>query len=258
MTPDILARAAELRALRLPAVMVTLVETRGSTPRKPGARMLVHPDGSTEGTIGGGSVERAVTDDALRALSREEPLVIEYKLTHELAMCCGGQMRFFVEPLMHSPALIVFGCGHIGSAVVDFASRLGFDVVAIDELEENANTGRFPYAHGIVNSYTPADLGDLPFGDDAYVVIVTREHSIDQRLLELCADKPWAYLGVIGSQRKAHLQRQRLAAKGVSDETIGRMRCPVGIDIGAQTPEEIAISVCAELIAERHQKSASR
>lgn len=246
---DVLERVLELRRSRTPAVLVTLIETRGSTPRKPGARMLVLGDGSTEGTIGGGTVEHVVRDAAARVAITGQPTTVTYELTQELAMCCGGQMTFFVEPIMSQPPLILFGCGHVGSAIIYAAAPLGFEIVAVDDLEENANAERLPQAARIINSYESDELGDLPFGDDTLVVIATREHALDQKLLEWCIDKPTRFLGVIGSPRKARMQRERLAAKGVEAAAIDRITCPVGLDIGAQTAEEIAVSVVAQLVA---------
>ncbi len=250
-TRDILERVLELRRQSTPAVLVTLVETRGSTPRKPGARMVVLGDGMSEGTIGGGTVEHVVRDAAARVSKTGQPETVTYELTQELAMCCGGQMTFFVEPIMSPSPLILFGCGHVGSAIIYAAAPLGFEIVAVDDLEENANAERLPQAARIVNSYEQDELGELPFGDDTFVVIATREHGLDQKLLEWCIDKRTRFLGVIGSLRKAHMQRERLAAKGVAAEAIERITCPVGLDIGAQTAEEIAVSVVAQLVALR-------
>ena len=128
---DVLQQLVHLQKRRQPSVLVTLVETRGSTPRKPGARMLVLPDGTTHGTIGGGRVEHAVMQAAEEALREATPRVLSYQLTSELAMCCGGQMKFFVEPVMPRPPLLVFGCGHIGAALLQAASALNLDLVAI-------------------------------------------------------------------------------------------------------------------------------
>jgi len=241
----------QLEALRkdgTQVALVTVVRTSGSTPRKPGCRMLIFADGHTEGSIGGGAVEHLVKEAAQRVLKTTVPELVEHRLTTDLAMCCGGQMTFFVEPVMSNPSLIVFGCGHVGSALIYAASPLGFDITAIDDLDENANTDRLPHAKQIINSYEPADLDSLPFGDDCYVVIATREHSLDQKLLEFCIDKQSAYLGVIGSPRKAKMQLERMRSKSVAEQSLERVRCPVGLDIGALTPEEIAVAVCAEMI----------
>ena len=248
---DLLERVLEIRRQRQRAVLVTVIAARGSTPRKPGAKLLLFSDGHTEGTVGGGKVEHVIREAALRVLKSESPEVVHHNLTSELAMCCGGQMSFFLEPIMSPPPLILFGCGHIGSAILEAASRLGFDMIAVDDLVENANPERLPGATRIINSYEAEDLADLPFGEDAYVVIATREHAIDQRLLELCLARPSRFLGVIGSPRKAKAQRERLTAKGFDASLIDRVRCPVGLDIGAETPAEIAIAIVAELVATR-------
>ncbi len=248
---DLFAHIAALRRERRPAALATVVETHGSTPRKPGARMLVHHDGQSEGSVGGGAVEQVVREAAARVLRTGRAELVTYKLTHDLAMCCGGQMTLFVEPIMSPPPLIVFGCGHVGRAVVYAAAPLGFDIVAVDDLRDNANPERLPQATRIIHSYEAADFADLPFGDDAFVVIATREHALDQKLIEYCLARPSRFLGVIGSPRKAHLQAERLRAKGFAPEAIARVRCPLGVDIGAETPEEIAVSVTAELVAVR-------
>ncbi len=248
---ELLERLVELQKQRERAVLITVVEARGSTPRKPGARMLIFPDGRTEGTVGGGKVEHVLRDAATRVLKTENAELVHHNLTTELAMCCGGQMTFFVEPLMTPPTLMVFGCGHVGGALVRIAADLGFTLIGIDDLEENTAPARLPQLARVVSSYEPADLGDLPFGEDTYIVIATREHAIDQRLLEFCLTKPCRYLGVIGSARKAHMQRERLAAKNVPAEQIARITCPMGADIGGETPAEIAVSICAQLIQVR-------
>lgn len=248
---DLFERIPALRHERRGAVLVTVVKTLGSTPRKPGARMLVLDNGGIEGSIGGGVVEHVLRSAAERVLKTRQPELVHHTLTAELGMCCGGQMTFFVEPIVSNPTLIVLGCGHVGAAVIYAAANLAFDIVAVDDLDENANQERLPHAKEIVRSYERDAIDALPFGDDTYVIIATREHALDQKLLELCLRHTHAYVGVIGSPRKAKLQRERLAAKGFSQEDIERVNCPVGLDIGAQTPEEIAVSVCAELVSRR-------
>ncbi|MBI5511840.1 MAG: XdhC family protein [Deltaproteobacteria bacterium] len=248
---DLWERLAGLRAANERAVLVTVVATRGSTPRKPGAKMLFFPDGHIEGTVGGGKVEHVIRTAAARVLANEQAAVVTHNLTTELAMCCGGQMTFFLEPIMSQPVLIVFGCGHVGTALIEAALPLGFDIVAVDDLVENANPERLPQATRIINSYEPEDLRDLPTGDNVYTVILTREHAFDQRLLEHCITRPGRYLGVIGSERKAQMQRERLAAKGFDAALVDKVRCPIGLDIGAETPAEIAVSICAELTRSR-------
>ncbi len=248
---DVLDRVAELRRQRRRAALITVTAATGSTPRKPGARMIVLADGSIEGTVGGGRVEHVVRDAAARVLERRQPEALSYQLTADLDMGCGGTMTLFVEPILMQPPLVVFGCGHVGTALIRAAAPLGFDIIAVDDLEQNANRERLPEATDIINSYVPNELSELPLSDDTFVVIVTREHRFDQQLLELCAEQPLRYLGVIGSPRKARQQRERLRELGLSAAAIARVRCPVGLDIGAETPEEIAVAICAEMISVR-------
>jgi xanthine dehydrogenase accessory factor len=143
---------------------------------------------------------------------------------------------------------MVFGCGHVGLALIEAALPLGFHIVAIDDLNAPAVAQRFSAVRRVIQSYAPEDFVDLPFGNDAYVVIATRDHAHDQSLVEYCLTQPTRYLGVIGSRRKARIQHEQLLAKGFSEEDLRRIHCPIGIDIGAETPEEIAISICAELV----------
>ncbi len=239
----------ELRRARHPVVLVTLVSSRGSTPRKPGAKMLVFPDGSIRGTIGGGRVEHEVIAAATDAFTEGTPRLLNYQLTSELAMCCGGEMSFFLEPLMPPPPLLVFGCGHVGNALLQAAAPLNFDLFAIDDLPQNLTPELLPESCQRLDSYEPEDLNSLPFDSTTSIVIATRDHSLDQRLLEHCIKREFRYLGIIGSQRKAHMQEERLRVRGISEELITRIHCPIGIDIGAQSPAEIATSICAELIS---------
>lgn len=248
---DLFARIAELRARGERAVLVTVVDTHGSTPRKPGARMVVFPNGRTMGTIGGGTVEHRVKEAAAEVMRTGVPQLVHHQLTAELAMCCGGQMTFFVEPVMDQPHLVVMGAGHVGRAILRAAAPLDFRLVAVDDLPEHLEHADLPAVAQRVDSYEPEDLEALPFGPHTFLVIATREHRIDQKLLEMCLRKEFAYLGVIGSKRKALLQRKRLAAKGYDEALIDKVRCPMGVPLPGETPEEIAISVCAELIQVR-------
>ncbi|OGQ83760.1 MAG: hypothetical protein A2289_21075 [Deltaproteobacteria bacterium RIFOXYA12_FULL_58_15] len=248
---DMIQRVAELKRQRQRAVLVTVTQAKGSTPRKPGSRMIVFPDGSIEGTVGGGKVEHVVRDIAIEVFASREPKSVTYQLSRDLDMGCGGEMTLFVEPVVTQPPLIVFGCGHVGTALIHAAAPLDFDIIAVDDLVQNANRDRLPEATDIFNSYESEDLAGLPFGDDTYIVILTREHKFDQQMLELCIKEPFRFLGVIGSPRKASLQRQRLVGAGIKAEVLERVRCPIGVDIGAETPAEIAISICAELVSVR-------
>ncbi len=252
---DILSLAAAATRNRKRTAMVTVIECAGSTPRKPGARMLVYENGEIAGSIGGGVVEHKIIEFSQKVISQGYAEIITYKLTAELAMCCGGQMKFFVEPMMIKPNLLVMGCGHVGKALIECAAPLGFEIYAIDDLSENIQSERLPQAQHTLNSYDRSSLAELPFDEDTYVVIATREHRIDQELLEFCLQKEYAFLGCIGSERKATMQRQRLSAKGFEQTRIEQIACPVGVDIAAQTPEEIAVSICAQMIKSRNSSA---
>lgn len=244
------ARIAEAEDSGSPAALVTVVAATGSTPRSPGARMLVFEDGSIAGTIGGGTVEEQAIAAAKKTLDHGRPQVLEYQLTQQLGMCCGGAVTLFVERIGGQARLIVFGAGHVGTALVRMASLAGFAVHVADEREELLNVERLPDARALHD-----DLDDpaLPFADHTYVLIVTHDHALDQRLVEKVLKKPHAWLGMIGSRRKAHLMRERLAAKGFDPDAISAVRSPVGLSIAAETAEEIAVSILAELITLRRE-----
>lgn len=210
--------------------------------------MLVLQDGSIEGTIGGGRIEQTAIEEALAALDDGRPRFVEHNLTQELGMCCGGSIALFVEPLVGAPPLILFGAGHVGTALTRMAAQAGFQVHVADEREELLRPSRLPEARALY-----PDLLDpaLPFSEAAFVMVTTHDHALDQRLVEKALTKPFRWLGLIGSRRKAHLTRERLRAKGFTEEQIGRVRSPVGMSIGAETPEEIAVSILSEIIARR-------
>jgi xanthine dehydrogenase accessory factor len=251
---SIFARIAEIESSGGRAALVTVVRATGSTPREPGARMLVHPDGAIEGTIGGGRIEQAAIEEARAAIQDLRPRYVEHKLTQELGMCCGGSIALFVEPIVGAPRLIVFGAGHVATALVRMAAQAGFVVHVADEREELLNAVRLPEARAL-----HPDLDDpaLPWSEGTFVMVTTHDHALDQQLVEKALKKPFRWLGLIGSRRKAHLTQERLRAKGFGEDQIAKVRSPVGIAIGAETPEEIAVSILGEMIARRREMAFS-
>ncbi|MBL9005373.1 MAG: XdhC family protein [Myxococcales bacterium] len=234
-------------------VLCTVVRTAGSTPRKRAARMLVS-EHEQWGTIGGGRVEKQILDAARALLGQGEAAAattLRYHLTRELGMCCGGEMEVLVEPMIPAPFLVICGGGHIAQALVPLAVPLGFVPILVEDLEELGNPERFPQAARIVDSFDPRDWRDLPLDRRCYVVIVTRDHQVDQALLEALLPYDLAYLGLIGSERKVRMFRQRLINKGAPSERLDRVFAPIGLDIGAETPEEIALAIAAELVRVR-------
>jgi xanthine dehydrogenase accessory factor len=251
---DVFDELVRLRRERRPCALATVVRTSGSTPRKAAARMLVRGDGSIVGTIGGGRVENEVVLAAVALIAEgtaARAKLLRYHLTHELAMCCGGEMEVFVEPLVPEPPLVVCGAGHVAHALVPLAREVGFQPIVVDEAEEWATPERFPAAARILDSFDVRDWKEIALDDNTYVVIVTRDHAQDQALLEALLPRKLAYLGLIGSKRKIAMFKQRLEAKGLDVSRFDRLHAPIGLDIGAQTPEEIAVAIVAQLISVR-------
>ena len=238
------------RAERRRFVMATVTESRGFTPRKPGAHMLIAEDGETAGTIGGGAIEREVLDAARELLATGGSVTLKRHLTQELGMCCGGEMAIFLEAIEPAPPLLVFGAGYIAKPLAALAASCGFAVSVIDARAEWATTERFPAARVFLRD-PEAWVRELELTGDEFVVVVTHDHALDQRLVQALLERPARFLGMIGSVPKQRKFALRLKAKGFTDAEIARLQTPLGISIGADTPEEIAVSVMAQVIAVR-------
>src|SRR4051812_25739086 len=246
---DVFDELVRLRREGVPCALATVVRTSGSTPRKSAARMVVLADGTVLGTVGGGRIEKEVIDATVALLAEgnaARPKMLRYHLTHELAMCCGGEMEVFVEPLVPEPPLVVCGGGHVARALVPLARSVGFAPYVVEDLEELGTPERFPDAVALVDIFDLRDWKDVPLDERTYAIVVTRDHAQDQALLEGLIEKDLAYLGMIGSRRKVEMFKQRLQAKGVDPSRFERLHAPIGLDIGAQTPEEIAVAIVAE------------
>ena len=259
MSPDELhGKLAELAREGRRFVLALVVDTSGSSPQKPGARLALVDDGRLLGTIGGGAIEKQILDAAQALLdtpSAPQTRLLETHLTRDLGMCCGGKMTVFLE--RHEPAamLWLFGAGHVNRALAAAAADVGFRVSVIDEREEWLTPERFPRANRIQEDpKLAARRLDVHARD--LVAVATHDHAIDEDVLVALAGKPMAYLGCIGSARKAIRFRERLSARGLAPADIERMQMPMGLDIGAQSPEEIAIAIVAELIRARAAQAA--
>jgi xanthine dehydrogenase accessory factor len=237
--------------------LVTIVRTRGSTPQRVGAKMLVYPDGRTVGTIGGGCYEHDALGKAREALAARRPVLAEYVLSDDVAqetgLICGGQMEVFIEPLQPTPRLLIVGAGHVGFQLARVAGGLGFRVQVIDDREKYASAERFPGADVVVDDI-PGWLSRAEIPPSAFVVVVTRGHRHDLDALRALAPRELGYLGLIGSRAKVARLFEALAAEGVPDEALARVHAPIGLDIGAVTPAEIAVAIAAELVAVRYGK----
>jgi xanthine dehydrogenase accessory factor len=248
---DLYAQVAALVAEGQPFVLATVIESAGSTPQKPGSKMVVLEDGSLRGTVGGGAIEQQIVEAALALLAAPElTRVIETHLTHELGMCCGGRMKVFLEKHGAPAKLTVFGAGHVAKELAALAHQVGFRVTVVDARPEWASAERFPGCE--VLQKDPADHARaVPGGAQEYFCVTTHDHPLDQSVVEALLNKPSAYLGVIGSRRKAERFRMRIKATGAEDAALDRIRSPMGLPIGALTPQEIAVSIVAELVQVR-------
>jgi xanthine dehydrogenase accessory factor len=244
-----------------PAALVTIVSTTGSTPQRVGAKMLVFQDGRTVGTIGGGCYENDAFWKAREAINTRRPELVHYELSDDFAqetgLICGGQMDVYIEPIEPSPELYVIGAGHVGYHLARLAADVGFRVHNVDDREKFANAERFPSAVEVVVDSIPSwiDRANLPA--HAYAVIVTRGHTNDLDALRVLAPRQLRYLGLIGSRAKVARIYDALAADGMPAQLLERVHAPIGLDIGAVTPQEIAVSILAELIAVKHGKTES-
>ena len=232
-------------------VLATVVAARGSAPRGPGARMAVFPDGRVLGTIGGGRLEERVKAEAAAALGHGRARKLMIDLGPELGMCCGGSVEVFVEPLRAAPRLVIFGGGHVSLPLANLAHDVGFRVTVVDEREDYASRERFPVVSEVLAD-DPLDVARaLELDGSEYLLVITHEHRIDEALLGALVGRPFRYLGLIGSRAKVQRFCQRLLSQGVASGELGRIHAPIGLDIGAETPQEIAVSVVAELIRVR-------
>jgi len=238
---------------------VTVVDTKGSTPREVGAKMLVNKDGLIAGTIGGGITEAKVIEETKQALKEGKRRFLTYHLTKEQAALdegaiCGGDMKIFIDILQPKEEVLIFGAGHIAVCVSKLAKMVGFRAVIIDDRKEFANQNRFPEADEIIAEEIEEALTHLNITPSTYIIILTRGHLKDEEVLTLVIRSGAAYIGMIGSRNKNATVFQQLTKKGISQEELNKVHAPIGIDINAQTPEEIAVSIMAEIIQVRREK----
>jgi xanthine dehydrogenase accessory factor len=240
---------------------VTIVRSSGSTPQRTGAKMLVFADGRIVGTIGGGCYENDALGRAREAIASGKPALVKYDLNddfvQESGLICGGQMEVYIDPIAPVPALYIVGAGHVGWHLARFAADAGFRIHVIDDREKFANAERFPSAEKIEVDDIGAWLERADLAPSAYVVVVTRGHTHDFEALRALAARDLRYIGLIGSRAKVARIFDALQAEGMPIEGLARVHAPIGLDIGAVTPAEIAVSILAELIAVRHGRDAS-
>ena len=262
MNREVFSAVADALERGEPAALVTIVSTMGSTPQRVGAKMLVFGDGRIVGTIGGGCYENDAFWKAREAIGTRRPQLVHYELSDDFAqetgLICGGTMDVYIEPIEPSPELYIIGAGHVGFHLARLANEVSFRVHVVDDREKFANAERFPDAAEVVVEDIPAWIERSRLPAHAYVVIVTRGHTNDLDALRALAPRDLRYLGLIGSRAKVARICDELVSEQMDPELLKRVHAPIGLDIGAVTPQEIAVSILAELIAVKHGKIRSR
>jgi xanthine dehydrogenase accessory factor len=240
------------------SAIATIVECKGSSPQKQGAKMLVRDDGSILGTLGGGCLEQEVIQASLMAMKDGQPVTLPFALTErEGGLVCGGNVLVYIEPVMLEPLLVVLGAGHVGKTLSKLARFTGFRVTVVDDRLEFANQENIPDAHEIMVRDFDQAFRDLTIGRDSFIVIATRGHNHDLDAVKAALRTEANYIGLLGSRRKKALLHQALKKSGFPPEDIGRVIIPVGVEIGSVTPEEIAVSIMAQIIQRRRDHGAS-
>ncbi|HUX68668.1 MAG TPA: XdhC/CoxI family protein [Terriglobales bacterium] len=254
---DVYEELVALRRSGRKAALATIVAVRGSIPSFHSAKMLVRDDGSIVGTIGGGCVEAEVWQAAREVIESEKPRTLSFDLNqnpkYDTGLVCGGSLEIFIEPVLPAALLYIFGAGHVSLALYHAARPAGFEVIVVDDREAYANRERFPHAQEVIAEDYDRALARLAPGPSAFLVIVTRGHHDDMRILRWAVQTQAGYIGMVGSKRKAIAIVRELTAAGLKPELFDRVYSPVGLDLGAVTPEEIAVSIVAELIAVRRR-----
>ncbi|MDZ7638342.1 MAG: XdhC/CoxI family protein [Bryobacterales bacterium] len=257
---DVFEELVRLRKLGRKCALATIIEVRGSIPSHENAKMLIRDDGSFVGTVGGGCVEAEVWDAAREVIASERPQKLSFNLGHDASyengLICGGQLDIYVEPILPQPKLLLFGGGHISKSICRVAAIAGFGTAVIDDRESFVNAERFPDAEATLSGEYEEIFPTLAVTGDTYVVIVTRGHRDDMRILRWAVTTPARYVAMVGSKRKVISTVKELEKEGLPRSLFERLHAPMGLDIGAVSPEEIAVSVVAEMIAVRRNPEA--
>ena len=258
---DVFEEIVRVRRERIPAALATVVGGEKSSPGKTGFRMLIYSDGKALGTVGGGLLEAKVREEALRCISDKKPRLVEFALDNQSAdsigLLCGGKVKVFIESIQGPTTMYVFGGDHIAVPLVQFAKALEFAVVVVDDRQDFANKERFPQADEVKVGEFANVTKTMDFSEGDYVVIITRGHAHDEAVLKACLSKARlpGYIGMIGSREKIARAFSSLREQGISQELLAKVRAPLGLNIGARTPAEIALSIIAEIVAYRYGRS---
>ena len=260
MNQEVFGALAEALDRAEEVALVTIVSSTGSTPQRVGAKMLVYADGRTVGTIGGGCYENEAFWKAREAIKSHTPINVKFELTDDIAeetgLICGGQMEVFIEPIEAAPDVYIFGAGHVGYCLARMAHDTGFRIHVVDDREKFADAERFQPGTDVIVEDIPTWLQTHTLPTNAYAVVVTRGHKHDIDALRALAPANLRYVGLIGSRAKVKRIYDALRLEGIPPEALRNVHAPIGLDIGAITPQEIAVSILAELIAVKHGKIA--
>ncbi len=243
--------AAQLQLDHKAGTLCTIIDSSGSTPRHQGSKMLVFEDGNFIGTVGGGEVEIRVIQEALAAQEDGKTRLLKYSMVDPKQGdpgVCGGTLEVYVEPILPDPLVLIIGGGHVGKAVVHLAKWMGFRVAVSDDRTEFCNKEANPDA----DEFYPVLMEDLSkhlkFNKQTFIILTTRGANVDINGLPNLLDQPFAYLGIIGSKRRWAVTQKALLEKGISAENLARVHSPIGLELNAETPEEIAVSIMAEIL----------
>ena len=257
---DVYEELVELRNSGQKCAVATIVEVTGSIPSFQSAKMLIRQDGTMVGTIGGGCTEAEVWQAAMDVIESERPRLLEFNLGQDAAydngLICGGQLNVYVEPVLPVSNALIFGAGHISKSLSKIATLAGFRATVVDNRDSYANRNRFPEAAEVLADEYEDVFERLRADNSTYAIIVTRGHKDDMRVLRWAIEQPLRYIGMIGSKRKTLEVVKHLGKEGVAIDKLSRIHAPMGLDIGAVTPEEIAIAVVAEMIQRRRNPNA--
>jgi xanthine dehydrogenase accessory factor len=242
---EVIRELAGAIAAREPAVLATVVDVQGASPAKVGAQLVLRSDGVRVGTVGGGNLEAAILADAGVTLRSGLPRLATYSLTTEgpdaVNALCGGEIQVYMQPYFPPPQLVIVGGGHIGRPLQALGTEVGFEVITVDVVPDRADAG---------------NLAEISLRRDAYVVLITTDYVADEAALRQALASPARYIGMIGSRAKCREILDRLSADGYDEEQLSRVYAPIGLDLGGQTPAEIALAILAEIVAVRYGKPA--
>lgn len=247
----VLTAAATAVARGVSGAMATVLERHGSAPGTPGQKLYLSSDGTCVGTVGGGAIERAVLESLTEVTTSAKHEVRTFKLGAELGMCCGGRQVVLLEPILGLVPTLIVGGGHVATAVAPLLARVGFSITVVDERDPWGQEGRIEGVRCVAGDFDDVGRDVDPRG---VCLVMTHDHQLDQRVIEWALGRGFAYVGGVGSRAKAERTRQRLELKGFSEADRDRVRMPIGADIGARSPDEIAVAIAAEMIAWRKKR----